>query len=273
MRDRWLWLCTTFLLTISGCQCFVPVDEPDGSVDAGLSCARAADCPGAEPVCEPFVCGQCRACRASACQLESQICPTPDGGTDAGVDAGTDAGQPAGDGGCMRAAQCTGVPQPTSTWCSSGSSRDAGFSCIANTCLWECPLTSAGRTCIVDMGSYCLRCGGDAGTTCPLSGTCPGGPSTTQTAMVEAGSTCTTWPGTTTPFTDVSIMRTASAQCRYAMSGANQLLGDFWRMDDGTYLAFFPGFGGWCTGRSAITGAPRSIFSCPSCQFVLMGFE
>lgn len=264
MRD--LWLCAA-VLTLCGCQCFVPVDEPDGSVDAGFSCVRAADCPGAEPACEPFVCGQCRACRASRCQLESQVCPGVDAGTDAGTDAGVDAGRP--DAGCSRAAQCTGGPQPTTTWCGT-SSGDAGFSCIANTCLWECPITSAGRTCIVDMGSYCLRCGDDAGTPCPSSNNC--GPMNSM-ATVEAGSTCTTWPGTSLPFTQVDIMRTASAQCRFAMSGAGQLLGDFWRLDNGEYLAFFPGFGGWCTGRSAFTGAPRGIFNCPACQFVLMGFE
>lgn len=122
------------------------------------------------------------------------------------------------------------------------------------------------------MGSYCLRCGDDGGTTCPRSGMC-GAPTSMTTATVEQDATCTTWPGTTTSFTDVSIMRTASAQCRYQLSGANQVLGDFWRMDDDEYLAYFPGFGGWCTGRSAFTGAPRSIFNCPSCQFVLMGFE
>ena len=257
------------VLSLSGCQCFVPVDEPDGSVDAGPACTRAADCPGSQPVCEPFVCGECRACRASACQLDSQVCPALDAGLDGGVDAGTDAGTPSSDGGCARATQCTAGPQPTTNWCGA-SPPDAGFSCVANACVWECPTTGAGRTCIVDMGSYCLRCGDDAGTPCPSSTNC--GPMT-ATATVEMGSTCTTWPGTSTPFAAVSIQRTASAQCRFIVSGENQALGEIWRLDDGEYLAYFQGFGGWCTGRSAFTGAQRGIFNCPACQFVLMGFE
>ena len=94
-----------------------------------------------------------------------------------------------------------------------------------------------------------------------------------STANVEASSSCTTWPGTSIPFTDVTIMRTASFQCRYLVSGAGQSLGELWRLNDIEYLAYFPGFGGWCTGRSAFTGAVRSIFNCPACQFVLEDFE
>jgi hypothetical protein len=192
----------------------------------------------------------------------------PDSGVDAGFDGGIDGGV---DGGCARAIQCRQGPQPTSGWC--GPSPDAGFSCVERACVWECPLGGAGRTCGVNMGSYCLECG-DAGTACPLSGTC-GAPSTVGSASVEPGSTCTTWPGTGIPFTDVTLMRTASAQCRYMISQAAgaQGLGELWRLDDGSYLTYFPGFGGWCTGRSAFTGAPRSIFNCPKCQFVLLGFE
>lgn len=227
------------LAAASGCQCFVPVDEPDGGLpeDAGTDAGRDAGLPDA-------------------------------GGADAGE---PDAGQ--GDGGCLRATQCTGGPQPTANQCFGS---DAGFSCVQNTCLWECPIsTTAGRSCIVDMGSYCLRCGDDGGTTCPMSGTTAcGGPVTMGTATVEsAGAACATWPGTSLPFTDVDIMRTASAQCRYLLGGAGQSLGEVWKLDGYEYLAFFPGLGGWCTGRSAFTGAPRSIFSCPACQFVLMGFE
>ena len=228
------------LAVLSGCQCFLPVDEPDGGVDAGHD--------------------------AGVARLDAGV----DAGADAGSDAGfADAGQP--DSGCARATQCTAGPQPTSTWCS-GARPDAGYSCIERTCLWECPLSSAARTCIVDQGSYCLRCGDDGGTACPLSGNC-GAPMTTSAASVEPGSSCRTWPGSGILFTDVTIMRTASAQCRYTISGAGRTLGEFWRLDDGEYLAFFPGFGGWCTGRSAFTGAPRGIFNCPSCQFLLMGFE
>lgn len=129
-----------------------------------------------------------------------------------------------------------------------------------------------GRTCGVNQGSYCLECG-DAGTTCPTTGACGG--IVGGTAAVENGANCGgTWPNTTIPFTAVTIMRTASAQCRYLLSSdAGQTLGELWRLDDGSYLTYFPGLGGWCTGRSAFTGVPRSIFQCPACQFGLEGFE
>ena len=236
-QTRRLWSILT-LSVVSGCQCFTAVDEPDGgeAVDGGVDAGRADA-----------------------------------GRTDAGsVDAGTvDAGP---DAGCARATQCTSGPQPTTQWCNT-SRPDAGYSCIERTCLWECPIGAPGRNCIVDQGSYCLRCG-DAGTACPLTTNC-GGPSTSITASVESGASCTTWPGTNIPFTEVTLMRTASAQCRYLASGVDggQSLGEVWRLNDGEYLANFPGLGGWCTGRSAFTGVPRGIFNCPACQFVLMGFE
>lgn len=210
------------LLTLAGCQCFVPVDEPDGGApDAG----------------------------------------TDAGLPDAGVDAGTDAGSP-GDGGCALASQCTGGPQPTSSWCNT-TQPDAGFSCVQSKCVWECPLVTAGRTCTVNQGTYCLECG-DAGTMCPETTSCTS--VGMMTATVESGAACTT-------FTDVNVMRGASAQCRYFVNTNTSASGEIWRLPNGEYLAFFPSLGGWCTGRSAFTGAPRSIFNCPGCQFVLMGWE
>ncbi len=221
MRFRGVWLCA--VLVGLGCQCFVPVDEPDG---------------GLEP------------------------------GQDAGPGTGLDAGS-VRDGGCTQATHCAGGAPPTPRWCNPA--VDAGSSCIAQSCVWECPLTAAGRTCTVNLGTYCVECG-DAGTTCPQSGnTC--GSALNVTAQVEPDSTCTTWPGTLIPFTEVTLMRGASSQCRYLVTGAGQSLGEVWKLEGGEYVASFPGFGGWCTGRSAFTGVPRSIFSCPACQFVLVGFE
>ena len=81
--------------------------------------------------------------------------------------------------------------------------------------------------------------------------------------------------GTAIPFSEFSIFRTASALCHYAASqtGGGEQLGDLWRLSNNEYLAYFPSFGGWCTGRSADTGVPRGIFSCPLCQFLVEGFE
>jgi hypothetical protein len=132
-----------------------------------------------------------------------------------------------------------------------------------------------GRTCTVNMASYCLECG-DAGTTCPLTGTTACGiPNLSGTFSVEPGASCVTWPMTGAPFSDVTFMRGASAQCRYLVDkpDGGESLGELWKLTGGDYVAFFPGFGGWCTGRSAFTGAPRGIVTCPSCWFVLTGFE
>ena len=98
--DRLPLLCA--VLTLSGCVCFVPVDEPDGSIDAGAPCTTCRD---------------------------AGVDGGADAGVDAGVDAGTDAGLPASDGGCARATQCASGPQPTTTWCGA-SPPDAGFSCV-----------------------------------------------------------------------------------------------------------------------------------------------
>lgn len=252
----WLWAG----LVAGGCQCLVPVDDrADGGGDAGVTCDGGTDCRDAGTTDAGTV----------------DAGPSDAGPVDAGtVDAGpSDAGPgDAGsrDGGCERAAQCTAGAQPTINWCVV-LPPGAAFSCVANTCLWECPINGAKRTCGIDGG--CLDCG-DAGTDCPRLGNC-GGPTGLLTTVVEPGSQCATWPGTTLPFTSVTIARTASAECRYLAfhDGGTPSLGEFWRLANGDYLAYFPDFGGWCTGRSAFTGAPRGIFNCPACQFVLVGFE
>jgi hypothetical protein len=125
------------------------------------------------------------------------------------------------------------------------------------------------------MGTYCVECG-DAGTACPLTGTTACGfPQTVGTATVESGATCTTWPQTGAPFADVSLMRGASADCSYLVDkpDGGESLGEIWKLEGGDYIANFPGFGGWCTGHSAFSGAPRGIVTCPLCSFVLFGFE
>ena len=74
--------------------------------------------------------------------------------------------------------------------------------------------------------------------------------------------------------TELTFMRTASAQCRYFTSLPDAgALGEIWKLEDQQYAAYFPALGGWCTGRPAYTGAPRAIINCPSCRFVVMGFE
>lgn len=240
------------LLGSVGCQCLVPVDDrrDAGGKSDGGGCSAASQCPqgGTCTGGAPFA--QVAVCTNGVCGFVEAVCPTPDAG-------------PGGDGGCSAPAQCSGT-QPTTNWCAQ---TDAGFSCVERKCLWECPQTGAGRTCVIDGG--CLTCA--AQTVCPVNCSGTGNYATT----VAAGAACTVWPGTTTPFTNVSVMRTASAQCHYTafQTGGALQLGDIWRLSNGEYLTWFPAFGGWCTGRSAFTGMPRGIFNCPLCQFVLEGFE
>lgn len=106
------------LLSVVGCQCFVPVDEAPFSAfeDAGVR----------------------------------------DAGVDAGVrDAGHDAGmQPVQ---CTTVADCAGTPRVTS-WCARFSPAfDAGFSCIEGQCVAQCG-DQAGQVCTQDVGVECLRC-------------------------------------------------------------------------------------------------------------------
>lgn len=178
-----------------------------------------------------------------------------DAGHDAGaMDAGFDGGATCAPAACTEAAalnHCNGTE---------------GTSCIEHRCVTECPDEGAGRSCTVNQATYCLECGGDGGTHCPMSGTASCGfPQTQGTAQIEASS-C--------DLTELSLMRTASAQCRYFTTLADGgVLGEIWKLEDSEYLAYFPGLGGWCTGRSAYTGAPRAIINCPSCRFVVLGFE
>ena len=179
--------------------------------------------------------------------------PVNEGTTDSGVDAGTDAGT-------LSCASSACVSTGDLTYCNG----TEGFSCVDDACLYECPEEGAGRVCEVNQGSYCLECG-DAGTHCPLTGTTACGFSPSGAVQVEAGS-C--------DLTELTFMRTASAQCRYLTSLPDAgVLGELWKLEDQQYAAYFPALGGWCTGRPAYTGAPRAIINCPSCRFVMMGFE
>jgi hypothetical protein len=125
------------------------------------------------------------------------------------------------------------------------------------------------------MATYCLECG-DSGTVCPITGTTACGiPQVSGSATIENGASCTQWPLSGDPFVGVSFMRGASAQCRYLVDNPDggESLGEIWKLMGGDYLAYFPGFGGWCTGRSAFSGAPRGVVTCPLCSFTLLGFE
>jgi hypothetical protein len=264
------------LVALAGCQCFVPTVESDGGIDGGMCfCASNADCP-ASGTCDfgaPFA--RIYRCEQCVCRSFEAVCPPPDAGTpgDAGADAGADAGVDAGaafDGGvrpCVTASQCPGQ-QPSTPWCA-----DAGYSCIAGACVWECPSDGAGRTCSVSPGGDggCLTCG--ATSQCPTI--CANATTYTATVEFESGG-CSTWPGTSIPFTSLTFARSDPVRCCYSVyqTAGAQMLGELCRLDNVfDYIANFPGLGGWCTGRSAVTGAPRSIINCPACQFVVVGFE
>lgn len=162
---------------------------------------------------------------------------------------------------CNSAADCVGTTL-SSSWCGAG----AGYSCINGTCLWECPPAGrVGRTCAIDANG-CISCLGMA-PQCPIE--CSDG--NIYEAEVE-GSSCV--PNSSIPFRDLTIVRATTTDCRYFAYSTDETrpLGNIWRFND-EYLAYFPDYGGWCTARSAYSGAVRSIISCPSCQFTIVGFE
>lgn len=251
------------LLTFGGCQCLQPVDERDsGASDGGpradggcqnsTDCPKGGDCSGGAPYAWGYQCID------GACQPVEAVCPFDGGST---RDAGA----------CNTPNDCRGTPS-SSRWCNNHS---AGFSCVEHACIWECPTTAPGRTCGIEQTNYCRHCGsnGDGGVNCPLTGTTQCGDHF-PTITVEETS-CSTWPDSGTPFTQVQFMRGASARCSWLVHNPDhtEVLGTVWRLDNYEFIAYFPGLGGWCVGRSAFTGVPRSLFSCPKCEFTLQGFD
>lgn len=237
----------------------------DAGLDAGAECTFATDCPGSPPACDPPFncgCGFFKTCERGQCQeLWIELCG--DGGS-------PDTGVPRPER-CSVYHDCARPLPETVGFC--GAAGRAVWSCIAGVCTAEC---GPARTCEIDPGPQCQRCMTDTATIveadcradhCDL-------PPQTITVQVEA-TTCDVFPGTTRPFDGTRITlspQSSTLTCRYSMVQAAgvDVLGELYEYDSHSFLADIPGFGGYCTGVWLPTGAGRVLFSCPSCQFVLL---
>ena len=171
----------------------------------------------------------------------------------AGGSAGGAAGGAPGDGGCTAASQCPG-PGPAMHHC--GFAMDAGFSCVDQTCLFEC---FSGRTCDTRADAGCLTCGAvracAPGTGCGFS----------AAASVLSHNGCPA----ALPM-DLQLAPLPGACGWVVTSSTGGDFGTLYRLDDGTLLAHFPSLGGTCTGFSQGQQVERWLLSCPACQLEML---
>jgi hypothetical protein len=200
--------------------------------DAGLSCVRAADCPGAGRPCDDAsgascACGTVKTCVAGACRAFSRECPpVPDAGAE-----------------CRTPADCVGPPGPAIAWCNAPGA--AHWSCAFGRCVTEC---GAGRTCVDDGG--CVACDGQ--TRCPEVDTCFIG-----NAIGVDEATC----GIDT----YSIFLGDPFRCVLSFNWPDGGMGGTltW-LEQGELTADIPDWGGRCVGRPS---APYHFaLSCPRCM-------
>lgn len=234
--------------SLSGCQCFVPVDEDAGSdggadagptVDSGLpECSRAADCPGAAPACDAArlsdcACGLVRRCQAGRCATVENFCPGP-------VDAGAE---------CNVPSDCAGSAVPVIGYCGSATGV---WSCAFNRCVVEC---APGRSCR----------GADAGcVTCDGTTSCGGGFNCQlMTHLSIEASTCPQFSANEWLRTERLTEPACTATLRYGDGGVAGTI-TFTSTDD--VFANLPDVGGGCVGRNLPTGAIRYSLSCPGCM-------
>jgi hypothetical protein len=206
------------LVLAASCTCFTPVDEFDGGTGGGAAGGSGG---------------------------------SGGGNTAGGAGGGSTGGGSAtsSDGGCTTAAQCTGT-RASVPFC--GPAGGAGWSCVANACLWEC---NGGRVCDVTQtpDGGCLTCG-TPGTTC-RDRFCADG---LRLADVES-STCNL-SGT------IQLIGTG---CRYGVQGDAGVFGTLELLQGGEILANLGTHGGLCTGTFLPTGLERWVLNCPQCQFVV----
>jgi hypothetical protein len=233
------------LLVATACACLHTVASVpdsggtfDASLDAGKECVTDRDCPIPDAGCTYVQClyGWCT-------NYVYGIC-------DGGVQD------------CVLASDCHGGKESV-PWCSQ---PDAGasFSCIAGSCVWECP---GKRTCSTDLDAGCLDCVSPGTSICIDGGAClnPLG-----VATVES-STCAN-PVVTppAPFTGTSLTFQALADCRSEASiSEGPPIGGIVELSSGQFIGDFSPLGGACTGELLPTNVVRLLINCPTCQFVV----
>ena len=208
----------------------------DGASDAGIRCTLPRDCPPPTTGCTYSDCVQ-----GYCTSYEFGVC---DGGA-----------------ACLLAADCSGS-KPSVPWCSQ---PDAGssFSCVNQSCLWEC---QGGRVCSLQWDGGCLEC------TIPQSHGCTGigcfNPS--GTATVESATCANPVVAPPTPFVNTSLTFGPLGDCRSEVAiAAGAPIGEITQLSTGDIIGDFPSMGGLCTGRILPTNLTRMLINCPSCQFTV----
>jgi hypothetical protein len=223
-----------------------------------------------------LLCVAARACECGALVVgDADAAGDADASGDAGVDdaaldAGADA-QDEGDGGahhadaggadgaCATHTDCSGGGSVN--WCSApdAGAEGSAWSCIAGACVWDC---GGGRDCALSADGGCVTCAPPGAESCRRTG-CTAG----VTGFIEVEqSTCPGFPETGARVTVETATDCGSTAHRSA--GAEQL-GDWFALQDGTLFGNMPGLGGPCVAHELPTGAVRTVWSCPLCQFVL----
>lgn len=177
----------------------------------------------------------------------------PDGGAqDAGP--GRDAGPE-----CALAADCAKPKDGGYPFCPA-----ARASCVDGRCLTEC---AAARTCAVADGGLCLSCQAPGLTECSLcirARVCTFQVSTAECAgHFENGAQLTVGASG------------IGTQCGGLITPGDggAAVGNWQDLGMGHALLWIPELGGYCTGQSLATGAPRMLVGCPDCTFVEVGCE
>jgi len=188
------------------------------------------------------------------CELPSSI-PSPDGGG-AGAGGGGEGG---GSTGSCAVASC---PPADGGVCvypyDAGSPRP---SCIADACLNEC---GGGRSCEVTDGGRCLSCGAE-GVACAMSACQP----KTLCTFTARAAQCV---GLLDDGSQWTV--TLGADCRQTVANdAGVVLGSWFDVGAGAFVAQVPRLGGYCTGQDLFTNVPRMQVFCPYCTFVAEGCE
>jgi hypothetical protein len=124
----------------------------------------------------------------------------------------------------------------------------------------------AQRTCDVfsTSTSVCLRCDGNA---LDCSVDCN---AVTSQAVSLTDVTCEASVDMTLFSSPLPVQPNSSGPfCKFEVTA----LGWMAQLGSGHSLAYFPALGGHCTGRNLATGVARTQWSCPSCTFVMEGWD
>ncbi len=165
---------------------------------------------------------------------------------------------------CTQPSDCTGTPQLT-RWCGVFGGDGGGvFSCVDNRCVAQCAEQGA-QTCAQERGVECLKCPPTSACVAPE---CGGGFNAvfhvdaiacSRDAGVRDGDLIRQLPRDGGCSVPLSLERPTG----------DVFFGDLYFQGPRGLSARIEAMGGTCIVTDMPTGAPRMLFDCPSCQFLL----